>query len=63
MTGCADFLLDGNFEPPQGFDITTQAPLNIHIVADEDYPNYKDIIDSPTKTQVSRQCRSPCYSI
>ncbi|KAK9730265.1 Polycystin domain [Popillia japonica] len=46
LVSCADYLLDGIFERTIGYDITTAWPINIHEVSEEDYPNYKDIIDA-----------------
>lgn len=53
MVSCADYLLDGTFERTIGYDITTAWPINIHEVSEEDYPNYKDIIDAQLREKVS----------
>ncbi|GJQ80310.1 hypothetical protein Trydic_g12193 [Trypoxylus dichotomus] len=46
LIDCADYLLDGKFERALGYDITTGFPIDMHQVIEEDYPSYKDIVDS-----------------
>ena len=48
----SDFLLDDNYRSPQGFDVTMKNPVEEHLAVEEDYPNYKDVVDDDLKQQV-----------